>query len=86
MTNCDLEKVDAKDLPIGKLIGILAKAQSIYFNNMLSELDINITQLHILFEVAGDSTLNQEKIASRCNTAFWNDRASRRDQYCNKKH
>ncbi|WP_394326122.1 MarR family winged helix-turn-helix transcriptional regulator [Methanobrevibacter millerae] len=35
---------------------------------MLSELDINITQLHILFEVAGDSTLNQEKIASRCNT------------------
>ena len=68
MTHCDLEKVDAKDLPIGKLIGILAKAQSIYFNNMLSELDINITQLHILFEVAGDSTLNQEKIASRCNT------------------
>ena len=68
MSYCDLENIDVKEMPVGKLIAILAKAQSIYFNNMLGELGINNPQLHILFEVNKDSKINQEKIASRSNT------------------
>ncbi|MBQ9025221.1 MAG: MarR family transcriptional regulator [Methanobrevibacter sp.] len=68
MSYCDLEKVDVKEMPVGKLIAILSKAQSCYFNNMLSELGINNAQLNILFEVNKDSRINQDKIASRCNT------------------
>ncbi|MBR0271004.1 MAG: winged helix-turn-helix transcriptional regulator [Methanobrevibacter sp.] len=68
MSYCDLEKVDVNEMPVGKLIAILSKAQSTYFNNMFSELGINNPQLNILFEVNKDSRINQEKIASRCNT------------------
>ena len=68
MSYCELEKVDVNEMPVGKLIAILSKAQSTYFNNMFSELGINNPQLNILFEVNKDSRINQEKIASRCNT------------------
>lgn len=68
MTCCDLEKMDAKDIPVGKLIGIVAKAQMMYFNDMLDELNINNSQLEILFEVSKESNINQDSIASRCNT------------------
>lgn len=68
MTCCDLEKIDAQDIPVGKLIGIIAKSQALYYNNMLDELNINNSQLHILFELKNESNINQDKIASRCNT------------------
>ena len=68
MTCCDLEKRDAKDIPVGKLIGIVEKAQMMYFNDMLDELNINNSQLEILFEVSKESNINQDSIASRCNT------------------
>lgn len=67
MSYCDLEKVDAKDLHVVNLITLIYKAQKIYFNKMLCELEINNTQLHILFEIQKDSKINQEKIARRCN-------------------
>lgn len=67
MSCCDLEKVDAKDLHVVNLITLIYKAQKIYFNKMLCELEINNTQLHILFEIQKDSKINQEKIARRCN-------------------
>jgi DNA-binding MarR family transcriptional regulator len=68
MICCDLEKIDAKDMPVGKLIGIVAKAQMQYYNDMLDELNINNSQLHILFEISNESNINQDRIASRCNT------------------
>ncbi|MBE6510890.1 MAG: MarR family transcriptional regulator [Methanobrevibacter sp.] len=68
MSYCDLEKVDVNEMPVGKLIAILARAQATYFNHMLSEIGINDPQLHILFEINKDSKINQDKIASRCNT------------------
>ena len=68
MSYCDLEKVDVNEIPVGKLIAILARAQATYFNHMLSEIEINDPQLHILFEINKDSKINQDKIASRCNT------------------
>ena len=67
MLCCDLEDIDSKDLPISKLVAIIYKSQKIFFNNMLSELNINNTQFNILFEISKDSNINQEKIASRCN-------------------
>ncbi|WP_407423065.1 MarR family winged helix-turn-helix transcriptional regulator [Methanobrevibacter sp.] len=67
MLYCDLEEIDSKDLPISKLVALIYKSQKIFFNNMLSELNINNTQFHILFEIRNDSNINQEKIASRCN-------------------
>ena len=67
MSCCDLEDIDSKDLPISKLVALIYKSQKIFFNNMLSELNINNTQFHILFEISNDSNINQEKIASRCN-------------------
>ena len=34
----------------------------------MAEIGINDPQLHILFEINNDSKINQDKIASRCNT------------------
>ncbi len=68
MSLYDLKKIDACDMPVGKLIAIISKGQSVYLNNALKELDINDSQLHILFEINRDSHINQDQIASRCNT------------------
>ena len=67
MSYCDLEEIDSKDLPISKLVVLIYKSQKIFFNNMLSELNINNTQFHILFEISSHTNINQEKIASRWN-------------------
>lgn len=63
----ELEITDAKDLPIGKLISIIFKGQSLYLNRKLDALGINATQLHLLFEIYNQNEINQECIASRCN-------------------
>ena len=38
MSYCDLEKVDVNEMPVGKLIAILARAQATYFNHILAEI------------------------------------------------
>lgn len=68
MSYCDLESIDAIELPVGKLIQILAKSQSLFLNNRLKEIDINTAQFQVLYEIDNDSKINQEKIASRSNT------------------
>lgn len=62
----EFKQIDAKALPIGKLISIIAKNQTIFLNRHLDNLDINATQLHLLFEISHQSDINQEKIANRC--------------------
>lgn len=59
--------IDASTLPIGKLITMIARGQTIYLNHHLEEFGINATQLHLLFEISHQQNVNQEKIASRCN-------------------
>ena len=59
--------IDAKKLPVGKLVSIIAKNQTLYLNHHLDELDINASQLHFLFEIDHQNEINQDKIASRCN-------------------
>ena len=59
--------IDAKKLPVGKLVSIIAKNQTLYLNHHLGELGINSSQLHFLFEIDHQNEINQDKIASRCN-------------------
>lgn len=63
----EFKSLDATSLPIGKLIAIISKGQTIYMNRKLDEFGINSTQLHLLFEISNQNDINQEKIASRCN-------------------
>ena len=63
----EFKKTDASNLPVGKLISMIARGHSIYINHHLEEFDINATQLHLLFEISHQSFLNQENIALRCN-------------------
>lgn len=59
--------IDAKTLPIGKLITMIARGHNLYLNHHLEDLGINASQLHLLFEISHQKNINQEKIASRCN-------------------
>ena len=63
----ELKIIDATSLPIGKLITMIYRGQSIYINHQLQDFDINATQLHLLFEISHQKEINQEKIAGRCN-------------------
>lgn len=63
----EFRQINASDIPLGKLISMIARGQNIYLNHNLKKLDINSSQLHLLFEISHQSNLNQEKIASRCN-------------------
>ena len=65
MSYCDLESIDAIELPVGKLIQIIAKSQLLFLNNQLKMIDINSAQFQVLYEIGNDSKINQEKIASR---------------------
>ena len=62
----ELKSQDAQSLPIGKLILIIAKNYSIYFNHHLEDFGINATQFHFLYEISSQKQTNQEKIASSC--------------------
>lgn len=62
----EFKKVEAAKLPIGKLINIISKSQTLYLNHKLEDFDINSTQLHLLFEISNQNNINQDKIASRC--------------------
>ena len=46
----ELKKIDAKNLPIGKLITMISRGHTIYLNHNLDELDINASQLHLLIK------------------------------------
>lgn len=63
----EFKKIDAKALPVGKLITMIARGHTIYINRHLENLNISATQLHLLFEISHQCDINQEKIASRCN-------------------
>ncbi|WP_298523619.1 MarR family winged helix-turn-helix transcriptional regulator [uncultured Methanobrevibacter sp.] len=62
----DFKKIDASNLPVGKLIAMIARGHAIYINHRLEEFDINSTQLHLLFEIYHTENINQEEISSRC--------------------
>jgi len=58
--------IDATKLPVGKLLTIIVKNQTLFLNHHLEELGINSSQLHFMFEIDHQREINQEKIASRC--------------------
>ena len=59
--------IDAKTLPVGKLITMISRGHTIYLNHHLEEYGINASQQHLLFEISHQKNINQEKIATRCN-------------------
>ena len=59
--------MDATEIPVGKLLYMIGKGYSVYVNRNLEEFGINTTQLHLLFEIAHHTNINQEMIATRCN-------------------
>lgn len=63
----EITQMDATQIPVGKLLYMIGKGYSIYVNRNLEEYGINTTQLHLLFEIAHESNINQEMIAARCN-------------------
>jgi DNA-binding MarR family transcriptional regulator len=63
----EFKKADSSTLPVGKLISMIARGQTIYLNNNLNALGINATQMHLLFEISNHCNINQERIASSCN-------------------
>ena len=63
----EIKQMDATQIPVGKLLYMIGKGYSIYVNRNLEEYGINTTQLHLLFEIAHESNINQEMIATRCN-------------------
>ena len=63
----EFKNVEASKLPIGKLINIISKSQTLYLNHKLADFGINSTQLHLLFEISNQCNINQDRIASRCN-------------------
>lgn len=63
----EIKQMDATEIPVGKLLYMIGKGYSVYVNRNLEEFGINTTQLHLLFEIAHESNINQEMIAARCN-------------------
>ena len=63
----EIKQMDATQIPVGKLLYMIGKGYSVYVNRNLEEFGINTTQLHLLFEIAHESNINQEMIATRCN-------------------
>ncbi|AMD17406.1 hypothetical protein TL18_04855 [Methanobrevibacter sp. YE315] len=62
-----LNSIDDSQIPVGKLISIIARGQSIYLNHHLEEFGINSTQLYLLFEISNRCNCNQEEISKRFN-------------------
>lgn len=63
----EIKQMDATEIPVGKLLYMIGKGYSVYVNRNLEEFGINTTQLHLLFEIAHHTNINQEMIATRCN-------------------
>ena len=63
----DFKNIDAADLPVGKLISMIARGHAIYINHHIAEYGLNSSQLHLLYEIAYNKEINQEQISARCN-------------------
>ena len=63
----ELKSIDASEMPVVKLLAMIARGQSIYLNRHLQEFGINSTQFHLLFEISNECNINQEIISKRCN-------------------
>ena len=63
----EVKQMDATQIPVGKLLYMIGKGYMTYVNRNLEEFGINTTQLHLLFEIAQHTNINQEMIATRCN-------------------
>lgn len=62
----DLRSIDPSELPVVKLISLIARGQSIYLNRHLQDLGISSTHFQLLFEISNECNINQDGISKRC--------------------
>lgn len=63
----EFKSMDSSNLPVAKLIAMIAKSFTLYVNHHLEKYDLNASQLQLLFEISNNDNLNQDKIAMKCN-------------------
>ena len=61
-----LKDFEDTSFTISRLISIISKIQTVYFNRYLEKYNINTTQLHLLFIIYHNRDINQEEIANQC--------------------
>ena len=61
-----LKDFEDTSFTIARLISIISKIQTVYFNRYLEKFNINTTQLHLLFIIYHNRDINQEEIANQC--------------------
>lgn len=62
----EFRQIDPSELPVGKLVVMIARGLQIYLNHHLENLGISATQLHLLIEISNQCDINQERISARC--------------------
>lgn len=60
-----IEKVNATDIPLGKLVSIITRSQGIYLNRNLSDLNIRGFQIYLLLEIYNKKDSSQSDIAAQ---------------------
>ena len=63
----DLRSMEASQIPVVKLIALIARGQTVYLKHHLQEFEINASQFQLLFEISCECDINQESISKRCN-------------------
>ena len=67
MTSSEFKDTDPSMLPVGKSISMIARGFATYVNHNIADLDINSTQLMLLYEIYRQCDINQESISKGCN-------------------
>lgn len=62
----NFKETDARDLPLGRLVGTISRSHYNYLNSRLKDLNINPTQLSFLIEINYKRNINQHDLSTKC--------------------
>ena len=60
------KETEARDLPLGRLVGMVSRSYYNYLNSKFKSLNINPTQLSFLFETKCKKNINQHDLSTNC--------------------
>ena len=60
------KETEARDLPLGRLVGMVSRSYYNYLNSKFKSLNINPTQLSFLFEIKCKKNINQHDLSTNC--------------------
>ena len=58
------KETEARDLPLGRLVGMVSRSYYNYLNSKFKSLNINPTQLSFLFEIKCKKNINQHDLST----------------------